>query len=210
MIDARAALLALLLAAAPAYAQPTDASDVAPPLRAAVGAYRAGDLVTAEQALRRMPGNPDAEAWLGAILVERGRTREALPLLQHAADAGSPEGAHRLALLYAAGTDGTPRNDAKALELFEKAAAAGHVRAQINAGTMYFRGQGTTRDLIKARAWLEKAAAQNDPYALSTRSAARWTKARAPPSPIRCAPPTSITAPRNSGIRWRRCATAWR
>jgi TPR repeat protein len=170
MIDARAALLALLLAlllgAAPVQAQPNDASDVAPSLRAAVSAYRAGDLVTAEQALRRLPGNADAEAWLGAILVERGRTREALPLLRHAADAGSAEGEHRLALLYAVGTDGTPRNEAKALELFEKAAAQGHVRAQINAGTMYFRGQGTARDLIRARAWLEKAAAQNDPYAL--------------------------------------------
>ena len=167
MIVARAALLALLIAAASARAQPIDASDVAPPLRAAVVAYRAGDLAAAEQALRPLAASDaDAQAWLGAVLVDRGRAREALQLLQRAADAGSAEGAHRLGLLYADGAEGVPRNETKALELFEKAAAAGHRRAQINAGTMYFRGQGTARDLIKARAWLEKAAAQNDPYAL--------------------------------------------
>jgi TPR repeat protein len=62
--------------------------------------------------------------------------------------------------------DGVPRNDARALELFEKAGAAGHLRAQINAGTLYFRGQGTPRDLVRARAWFEKAARSDDPYAL--------------------------------------------
>jgi TPR repeat protein len=167
MTIARAALLALLIAAASARAQAPDASDVAPPLRPAVSAYRSGDLGTAEQALRRLAaGDVDAEAWLGAVLVERGRPQEALPLLLHAANAGSPEGAHRLALIYAEGIEGTPRDPTKALELFEKAAAAGHRRAQINAGTMCLRGEGTARDLIRARAWLEKAAAQDDPYAL--------------------------------------------
>src|SRR6185503_17628512 len=68
--------------------------------------------------------------------------------------------------VYAQGADAIPRDDARALELFEKAGAAGHVRAQINAGTFYFRGRGTAKDLVKARGWLEKAAAQNDPYAL--------------------------------------------
>jgi TPR repeat protein len=167
MIIARAALLALLIAASPARAQPADGSDVAAPLRAAVTAYRGGDLIAAEQALRRLPGDPDAEAWLGAVLIDSGRIREALPLLRRATDAGSPEGAHRLALLYAEGAEGVPRNDARALELFEKAASAGHRRAQINAGTMYFRGQGVARDLMRARAWLEKAAVtQDDAYAL--------------------------------------------
>lgn len=168
MISARAALLmALLVAAAPARAQPTDASDVAAPLRAGVAAYRAGDLATAEAALRPLaPGNADAEAWLGAVLLDRGRTREAVQVLQHAANAGSAEGAHRLALLYAQGADGLPHDDARALELFEKAAATGHLRAEINAGMLYLYGRGTAKDLVKARAWLEKAAAQNDPYAL--------------------------------------------
>ena len=30
-------------------------------------------------------------------------------------------------------------------------------------GMLYFRGRGTAKDLVQARAWLEKAAAQNDP-----------------------------------------------
>src|ERR1700754_4409308 len=103
MIAARAALLmALLATAAPARAQPADASDVAPPLRQAVAAYRAGDLATAEGALRPLSSShADAEAWLGAVLIDRGRAREGVPLLQHAASAGSAEGAHRLALVYA-------------------------------------------------------------------------------------------------------------
>jgi hypothetical protein len=130
-------------------------------------AYRAGDLTTAEFNLRRLvPDNPDAEAWLGAVLLDRGQNREALQALQHAADSGSAEGAHRLALVFAQGLAGTPRNDARALELFEKAAALGNQRAQVNVGILYFRGQGVPRDLVQARAWLEKAAASNDPYAL--------------------------------------------
>src|SRR6185295_5670327 len=106
------------------------------------------------------------EAWLGAVLMDRGLNREALQALQRAADAGSAEGAHRLALVFAQGQAGTQRNEARALELFEKAAALGNKRAQINVGILYFRGQGTARDLVQARAWLERAAATNDPYAL--------------------------------------------
>ncbi len=168
MIAARAVLVAALLAAnTVARAQPSDGSDVSPPLRAAVAAYRAGDLTTAEGTLRRLaPNDANAEAWLGAVLLDRGENREALRALQHAADVGSSEGAHRLALVFAQGQAGTPRNDKKAAELFEQAATAGHRRAQINIGILYLRGQGVARDLVQARAWLEKAAADGDPYAL--------------------------------------------
>ena len=61
------------------------------------------------------PTNADAEAWLGAVLLDRGRHRKRMQALQHAADAGSAEGAHRLALVFAEGLAGTPRNDARAL-----------------------------------------------------------------------------------------------
>ena len=70
MTSARAALLAaLLVASAAVRAQPNDASDVAPPLRAAVVAYRAGDLATAESRLRTLAAtNADAEAWLLSLI----------------------------------------------------------------------------------------------------------------------------------------------
>lgn len=168
MIARRAVPLAALLAASTAaLAQSNEATDVSPALRLAVTAYRAGDVAAAESSLRALaPSDADAAAWLGAILVERGAQREGLRLIQQSADAGSAEGAHRLALVFAHGDGGTPRNEARAVELFERAAEKGHKRAQLNVGTLYLRGQGVPRDLIQARAWLEKAAMNGDPYAL--------------------------------------------
>ena len=160
-------LAALLAAGTVAHAQSNEPTDVSPSLRPAVTAYRAGDLVGAESSLQALaPADSDAAAWLGAILMERGAQREGLRLIQQSADAGSAEGAHRLALVFANGDGGTPRNEARAVELFERAAEKGHKRAQLNLGTLYLRGQGVPRDVIQARAWLEKAAMNGDPYAL--------------------------------------------
>ncbi|TAJ24769.1 MAG: sel1 repeat family protein [Reyranella sp.] len=168
MIAARVALAAALaVASAAAHAQPSDASDVAAPLRPAVTAYRQGDTATAERALRSLnTPSADADAWLGAILIDRGARAEGLRLIQRAADAGSAEGEHRLALIYANGEAGIPRDEARAAQLFEKAAEKGNRRAQLNIGTMYYRGQGMPRDLIQSRAWLEKAAADGNVHAI--------------------------------------------
>jgi TPR repeat protein len=185
----RVALLAASLAVS-GVAHAQNAADVAPTLQPAVAAYRSGDLGGAEAALQRLAAsNADAEAWLGAVQLDRGAAREGLRHIQHAADAGSPEGQHRLALVYAEGLAGTPRNDAKAVELFEKAAAAGHTRAQINLGILYMRGgQGVPRDLVQARAWLEKAAASGDAQALYTLGRAMSEgQDMAAPDPVRAA-----------------------
>lgn len=183
MIVARSALAAALIAAsAIAYAQqPPDASDVSPALRPAVAAYRLGDTASAERALRSL-GSPsaDADAWLGAVLLDRGAKAEGLRLIQRAADAGSAEGQHRLALVFISGDTGIPSNPARAVELFGKAAAQGHRRAQLNLGTLYFRGQGVQRDLIQARAWLEQAAMEGDAYA--TYALGRAMSESAPPA----------------------------
>jgi len=167
-MTARGAVLfvALLVASMAADAQ-TDEARYSPPLREALAAYRSGDLVAAERTLRICaPADADAEAWLGVLLLDQGRNAEALKDLQHAADAGSSEGAHRLGLVFAEALAGVPRNDRRAAELFEKAANAGHLRAEINIGILYMRGQGVSRDLVQARAWLEKAAASDNPEAL--------------------------------------------
>ncbi|HKV16250.1 MAG TPA: tetratricopeptide repeat protein [Reyranella sp.] len=167
MTPARAALLAALLGiCTPAFAQ--SPGHAAPPaLQSAIATYRAGDLATAEAELRRLAaGNADAEAWLGAVLIDRDRGSEGLQALSQALAAGSPEAAHQLGLVYAQGLAGVARDDARAAQLFEKAAATGHYRAALNLGVLYFRGQGVPHDLVQARAWLEKAASSNDPYAL--------------------------------------------
>ncbi len=183
------ALLAAMLVVSGAARAQQDASDVAPALQSAVIAYRSGDMPAAEAALRPLAAsNADAAAWLGAVLLERGADKEGLRYIQRAADAGSIEGSHRLALVYAQGLAGTPRNETRAVELFEKAANAGHVRAQINLGILYMRGLGVPRDLVNARAWLEKAAASGDPQALYTlgRALSEGTE-QIPPDPVRAA-----------------------
>ena len=185
----RVALLAALLAVSGVAHAQQSGPEVSPALRPAVEAYRAGDLARAQADLQALaPGNPDAEAWLGAVMLDRGADRDALRHLQHAADAGSAEGAHRLGLVYAQGLAGLPRDDKRAAELFARAAAAGNMRAQVNLGILYLRGQGLPRDLVQARAWLEKAAATGDPQALYTlgRAMSEGTEQIAP-DPVRAA-----------------------
>ena len=165
MKQAWAALLAALLSAS-AFAQ-SSTRDASPALQGAIAAYRAGDLATAEAEFRRLaPGDANAEAWLGTLLIDRGRSPEGLQMLQHALAANSPEAAHQLGLVYAQGLAGVTRDQTRAAQLFEQAANAGLSRAQLNLGVLYVRGQGVPRDLVRARGWLEKAAASNDPYAL--------------------------------------------
>src|SRR5690348_12845069 len=124
MIAVRAALLAALLGVSmPAFAQSSEPSGIPPALSSAVAAYRAGDLATAEAAFRSLaPVNADAAAWLGAVLIDRGRPREGLEMLQRALAAGSAEAAQQLGVIYAQGMAGMSRDETHAARLFEQAA----------------------------------------------------------------------------------------
>ena len=83
-------------------------------------------------------------------------------------------------------------------------------RAQINLGILYLRGQGTPRDLVQARAWLEKAAAGGDPQALYALGRAMDESAgQAVADPVRAADLYRRAAEKGHAAR-RRCATAWR
>jgi TPR repeat protein len=190
MIAVRAALLAALLGASmPAFAQSSEPSGIPPALSSAVAAYRAGDLATAEAAFRSLaPVNADAAAWLGAVLIDRGRPREGLEMLQRALAAGSAEAAQQLGVIYAQGMAGMSRDETHAARLFEQAARAGHRRAQLNLGILYLKGVGVPRDLAEARAWLQKAAVGDDPYALYALGRAMEESAGATPAdPARAA-----------------------
>ena len=186
--------------------------DVAPPLRAAVAAYRAGDLATAEQAAApagRQRCRRRGLARRACCSIAAGRARrcrlcsmpptQARPRARIASAWSSPKAP-------AACRATTPR----ALELFEKAAAAGHRRAADQRSARCTSAARARRATSCRRAPGSRRRRRRTIPTRSTRWAAPWTKATGRPWPIRCAPPISIAAPRSWAIRWPRCATAWR
>jgi hypothetical protein len=58
--------------------------------------------------------------------------------------------------------EGVPKDVAKALEWFRKAAEAGNVDGQRNLGHAFAEGQGTPADLVEAYQWLSVAAKKGD------------------------------------------------
>ena len=67
---------------------------------------------------------------------------------------------------YAAGEDGLPRDDTKAVEWYKKAARQGYAKAETNLGDMYFSGRGgLDKNYLEALSWYLKAADQQWPDA---------------------------------------------
>ena len=71
-----------------------------------------------------------------------------------------------LGVKYAFGEDGLPRDDAKAVEWYQKAAQQGLAKAETNLGDMYLFGRGgLDKDPVQALSWYLKAADQDFPDA---------------------------------------------
>jgi uncharacterized protein len=66
-----------------------------------------------------------------------------------------------LAQAYLSG-EGMPKDPAKALQWFRKAAEAGNTEGQRNLGHALAQGQGTPADVIEAYQWLSVAAGKGD------------------------------------------------
>src|SRR5262245_49071917 len=86
-------------------------------------------------------------------LYNEGRYEDAMALLMPLAEAGSPESQRRLGRIYRKGLVGPP-NFEKALYWYESAAKQSDVIAQRITGIMYRDGEGTKKDYLKARMWL--------------------------------------------------------
>ena len=95
---------------------------------------------------------------VGLMSASKGARIPSARLIQRAADAGSSEGQHRLGLIYARGDAGQPRNDARAVELFTKAAEQGHAMAINMIGRCYDLGGGVEIDKARAAEWFKLAA----------------------------------------------------
>ena len=66
-----------------------------------------------------------------------------------------------LGSLYAEGK-GVPKDDAKAVHWYTKAAKQGDASAQYMVGVVYYYGDGVPEDHVLAYAWFSIAAAQGD------------------------------------------------
>jgi TPR repeat protein len=55
------------------------------------------------------------------------------------------------------------------LQWYRRAAAQGHVAAQLSLGDLYFRGEGVRQDVLRALMWFDLAAASGDVNAVKSR-----------------------------------------
>ncbi len=81
------------------------------------------------------------------------------------ANAGDAAAQLRVAIGYALGEFGLPKDDGRANQWYHRAAAQGLAMAQYLLGTRYARGTGVTRDDAKAFHWYRQAALQKLPKA---------------------------------------------
>ena len=81
--------------------------------------------------------------------------------MKRKAESGDAKAQLGLARMYYNG-DGITKDDAKAVEWYQKASEQGNVFAQYKLGEMYDKGEGVPRDAAKAVEWWQKAAAQGN------------------------------------------------
>jgi TPR repeat protein len=109
---------------------------------------------------RAIAGDTDAQVRLGNRYLE-GFTaekdiEEAKKWYLLAGESGTADGFMALGLYYCDAA--TPPDYSKALEAYEKAADLGHVGAQLNAGRIYWMGQGVEQSYLRAGKWIKLAA----------------------------------------------------
>ena len=81
--------------------------------------------------------------------------------LRKLGEQGDAESQYQLGILYHDG--GTvPKDDAQAVQWFQRAAEQGYVRAQSTLGAYYWAGRGVPQDFTKAYFWSQLALAQGD------------------------------------------------
>ena len=91
--------------------------------------------------------------------------RQALAQAQPAAAKGDPRAQYVLGAMYSGAGRVLPKDSAKSITWYRKAAEQGYARAQATLGDMYLSGNGTRKDYGQALIWLRKAAEQGDAYA---------------------------------------------
>ena len=130
--------------------------------RRAGGAFMtaAGLLLLLSLAIAFVPAVARADIDSGWRAYTAGDYEAAVRAWQPLAEAGDFQAAYALGMAFQ--IMGQP---AQAVPWYEQAASAGVSEAQILLGTIYARGSGVPRDLVRAYAWLHRAAEAKSPNA---------------------------------------------
>ncbi len=123
-------------------------------------AVAAGLLLSLSLALVHVSAPARADMQAGWQAYTAGDYETAIDEWRPLAEAGNFQAAYALGMAYQ--IKGEP---SQAVPWYEQAASAGLTEAQILLGTMYARGSEVPRDLVRAYAWLYKAAEKQSPNA---------------------------------------------
>ena len=111
-------------------------------------------------AIALAPAASQASMEAGWQAYTAGDYETAISIWQPLAEAGDHQAAYALGMAWQ--ITGEP---GRAVPWYEQAAQAGVTEAQTLLGTIYARGSGVPRDLVRAYAWLHRAAEQHSPNA---------------------------------------------
>ncbi|HVZ54917.1 MAG TPA: tetratricopeptide repeat protein [Pseudolabrys sp.] len=173
VLGAWAALAALTVHGAPAFAQSADlvlcdriAADPNDPDKPAdmtgVAVIAKSDIKTAIKFCKSASAHARRAIYqLGRAYAAGGQTGEAIQAYKQAIAKGSSAAMVELGVMYGTGA-GVPQDRAQARALFERAAKAGNARAAINLAAL---GGGTASDPVQSRAIYATAAEGNSPDA---------------------------------------------
>ncbi len=112
-------------------------------------------------------------------IVKRQALEKNIPDPKNQVDAGDAQTQYSLGNMYYFG-EGAPKDIAKAVGLWQKAALQGYADAQSNLGLSYFNGDGIPKDTAKAVEWYKKAAEQGNAQAQSNLAIAYFLGEGAP------------------------------
>lgn len=114
-------------------------------------------------------GDGSAAHKIAFIFLDKNKDEKELSLglryLNKASDLGNHSATHNLAVAYANGRYGLTVDKKKAVSLYLIAAKAGFAPSQNNLGWMYYKGEGTAKNLPEAIYWVTRAAEQGEPFA---------------------------------------------
>lgn len=127
----------------------------------------ADDLDLVEEHEIYVPAAGEPEYWKALHLLDQlgeDAVKEGRQLLEQAAELEFTHAQNFLGGCYLEGSYGFKKKERKAVEYFRLAADRGNAYAQVNLGRSYWLGRGVTKNLKKARNWLESSIAEGADY----------------------------------------------